>query len=121
MIQISASFLFSVLCYFHYALRVEGQEESVNSIGPVVGGHANNLIQDLFQEYFEWKWSVVPQEASKKGLYDLLNGDEIDDMSLKSIKTIPKQCQHFKQFQHCKPCQHLKQCQHNKQCLNCNN
>ena len=97
MIQISASFLFSVLCYFHYALRVEGQEESVNSIGPVVGGHADNLIQELFQEYFEWKWSVVPQEASKKGLYDLLNGDEIDDMSLKSIKTIPKQCQQFKE------------------------
>ena len=95
MIQISASFLFSVLCYFHYALRVEGQEESVNSIGPVVGGHADNLIQELFQEYFEWKWSVVPQEASKKGLYDLLNGDEIDDMSLRSIKTIPKQCQQF--------------------------
>ena len=97
MMQTRVKFWFSVLCYFHYASRVEGQEESVNSIGPVVGGHANNLIQDLFQEYFQWKWSVVPQSASAKGLYDLLTGVEINDMSFKTIQTIPIECQQFKE------------------------
>ena len=95
MAQITLKYLFFVLCYYLSVPRVEGQE-SVNGIGPVVGKHASNMIQDLFQDYFEWKWRTVPESASSKGLYDLLNGDEINDMSLNAIKNIPKQCKKFK-------------------------
>ena len=81
----------------HFCLivcQVEGHE-NVNDISNVIGGHATQKIEDLFQEYFEWKWSTVPEAASSKGLYDLLNGDELNDMSLTAIKNIPKQCQKF--------------------------
>ena len=88
-------FLIFVLSNCLFVPRVEGHE-SVNSIGTVVGEHASAQIQELFQEYFEWKWSLVPESASSKGLYDLLHGDELNDMSLNYIKKIPINCNKFK-------------------------
>ena len=68
---------------------------SKDSVGSVVGGHADKEIETLFQDYFEWKWRLVPQAASSKGLFDLLNGDEINDMSLNFVQKIPLQCHQY--------------------------
>ena len=83
-----------MLSYCLISACVEGQDK-INDIGTVIGGHASTQIETLFQDYFEWKWRLIPQSASIKGLYDLLHGDEINDMSLASIQNIPVQCRKF--------------------------
>ena len=94
MITVTKRNCFFVLCYCLFTSRVEGHEK-VNSIGAAVGNHASTQVQDLFQDYFEWKWRIVPESASTKGLFELLHGDELNDMSLHRIKSIPIQCQEF--------------------------